>query len=94
MTDGATATVIAETDDVEELANQARDLLSSGLQMAIAHNRDTHTKTTCSITIDICQSKDEEDEVIIKLIPKVSLPQQTHQVIGEFETDGVFRIVS
>jgi len=77
--------------DIELLVQEAITFLRSGISTMTTHFKEHETKCTCSVNVDI--SVNREGDVVVNLTPKLNLPQNSSQFIGEFTQSGEFRIM-
>jgi len=91
MSDSIQTQAIVSSDDTEELISKAKAVLEQYVTSVRNHFRDTGNKSSCSVTLEFASNKD--DELVIKIIPKLTLPLETEEYIGELNSKGELKLI-
>lgn len=77
-------------NDVDGLVQDALTQLKSGVATIVTHFKETGMKTTASVTVEISYNK--EEDIIIKITPKLNLPQNSNEYVATFD-DGTLKLM-
>lgn len=84
-------TNITSTDDISELLEDCTELLKPMLKAVKSHYYEYKLKSSCQLSVEFSENRDEE--LIIKIIPKKTLPIETVERTGEFTSKGELQLI-